>query len=163
MRTGNLFKYFVSAAEYESLGLKRGEFVAKKAKAVRISYSVAVAISLAIAMLLFFVESHGIALFFLVLGLGLGLYLPTILSYRCVVNKVKMCEEYFILFFKVKNEVLWSSVKYKKTLGDGCADKFVILYNAEKKQLISFDGDTVGYHRIAKMVKSRCIKDISKR
>ena len=62
------------------------------------------------------------------LGLCILLLLPTFLSYKCLINKELMEEEYFILFFKKKKTVYWRDVKYKKVKTNG-RNKSITLYN----------------------------------
>ena len=97
----------------------------------------------------------------MVLGVAALFILPTIISYRCVVNKIFLKEEYFILFIKFKREVLWDSVKYKKIIIG--RNNSIKLYDANRKKLISFDGATVGFGRIVKMAKRSSINDYNKK
>ena len=97
-----------------------------------------------------------VAILFLVLGLCLLLLLPTFLSYKCLINKEFMKEEYFILFFKKKKIIYWSDVKYKK-VKIGERNKSITLYNANKKRLISFDELIVGFERVIKLAKRSSI------
>lgn len=92
------------------------------------------------------------AVLFFVLGVCLLALLPTFLSYKCLINKELMAEEYFILFFKKKKIIYWSDVKYKKVKIDG-RNKSITLYNANKKRLISFDELIVGFERVNKLAK----------
>ena len=76
-------------------------------------------------------------------------------------NKISLKEEYFVLFIKVKKDVLWETVKYKKiTIGNNNSIK---LYDANRKKLMAFDGATVGFGRIMKMAKRSSIKDYNQK
>ena len=153
--------YLEASAEAEELDLPKGEFVAKTGRAYKIALSIASLVSLAIGIPSTFIWREEVGIIFLVLGIAALLILPTILSYRCVVNKIFLKEEYLILFIKFRKEVLWESVKYKKIIiGRNNAIK---LYDANRKKLISFDGATVGFGRIVKMAKRSSIKEYNKK
>ena len=149
-----------SYASGESLDLPNGEFVAKYAKAFKIACIIAsVACILTGSLLFFFVkEDREIAIIFLVLGVAMFLLLPTLLSYKCCINKTLMREEYLILFLKRKKEILWSDVKYKKIISG--RNRSIKLYDKNKKQLISFDDSNVGFDRILKLSKRAWIFNI---
>ena len=147
-------------AEAEELDLPQGEFVARMGKAYKFSLSMASLASLAVGIRSAFVLREDAGIIFLVLGIAALLILPTIISYRCVVNKISLKEEYFVLFVKLKKEVLWDTVKYKKiTVGK---NKYIKLYDANKKRLISFDSATVGFGRIVKLANRSSIKNYVK-
>ena len=74
-----------------------------------------------------FVCHEDVGIIFLVLGIGALLVLPTIISYRCIVNKISLKEEYFVLFIKLKKEVLWDTVKYRKIT--------ILNYNSKYRKL----------------------------
>ena len=149
---------FQSSAEGESLDLPSGEFVAKNGKAFKIALIIAAISATVGGVLLYFLLNEEIAIIFLVLGICACLVLPTILTYKCLVNKTVMIEEYFILFFKRKKEVQWSDVKYRKIrIGNNSSIK---LYDKNKKYLISFDGSIVGFDRILKLSKKMWIVDL---
>ena len=153
--------YLEASAQCEELDLPKGEFVAKMGKAYKIALSIASFVSLLIGIPTTFVWHEDIGIIFLVIGIAALLVLPTIISYRCVVNKISLKEEYFVLFIKLKKEVLWESVKYRKIkIGNNNSIK---LYDANGKRLISFDSATVGFGRILKMAKRSSIKDYSKK
>ena len=147
-------------AEAEELDLPQGEFVARMGKAYKFSLSTASFASLAVGIHSAFALREDAGIIFLVLGIAALLILPTIISYRCVVNKISLKEEYFVLFVKLKKEVLWDTVKYKKiTVGK---NKYIKLYDANKKRLISFDSATVGFGRIVKLANRSSIKNYVK-
>ena len=153
--------YLEASAEAEELDLPKGEFVAKMGKAYKIALSIASFVSLAIGIPTTFIWHEEVGIIFFVLGIAALLILPTIISYRCVVNKSSLKEEYVVLFIKLKKEVLWESVKYKKiTIGRNNSIKF---YDANRKKLMAFDGATVGFGRIVKMSKRSSIKDYNKK
>ena len=150
-----------SYAEREELDLPNGEFVAKESKAYKIALFIASFVSLAIGIPTTFIWHEEVGIIFLVLGIAALLVLPSIILYRCAVNKISLKEEYFILFVKIKKEVLWESVKYKKiTIGRNSSIK---LYDANRKKLMSFDDAIVGFSRIVKMAKRSSIKDYNKK
>ena len=99
-----------------------------------------------------------VAILFLVLGLCLLLLLPTFLSYKCLISKEWIQEEYFILLFKKKKIVYWRDVKYKKVKTNG-RNKSITLYDAHKKRLIAFDELIVGFERVITLAKRNAIKD----
>ena len=156
-----LADYLESSAEAEELELPKGEFIAKMGRAYKIALTLASLVSLAIGIPSTFIWHSEVGIIFFVLGLAALLVLPTIISYRCVVNKISLKEEYVILFIKFKKEILWESVKYKKiTIGRNNSIK---LYDAHRKKLISFDRATVGFGRIVKMAKRSSVKDYNKK
>lgn len=156
-----LADYLESSAQCEELDLPKGEFVAKMGKAYKIALSIASFVSLAIGIPSTFIWREEVGIVFLVIGIATLLVLPTIISYRCIVNKISLREECFVLFVKLKKEVLWESVKYRKVkLGN---NKSIKLYDVNRKKLMSFDGATVGFGRIAKMAKRSSIKNYDKK
>lgn len=149
-----------TSAEKETLDLKSGEFVAKNGKTFKVVFTLAAIISTAVGLLIHFfegIESNGVEYLFLCIGVLAFLLLPTLLTYRCTINKFSMKEEYFIVFVKVEKEVLWENVKYKR-IRKG-RNQSITFYNSEKKRLISFDNGLVGYSRILKMAKQRAVKN----
>ena len=151
---------FDSYAASESLDLPKDEFLAKNAKAFKIACIIASIAGIIGGALMFFLlkEDREIALLFFTLGICMLLLLPTMLSYKCLVNKTIMQEEYFILFFKRKREILWSNVKYRTYKIR--KNKVLKLYDKNKKLLISFDGSVVGFDRIVKLSKKMWIYDM---
>ena len=153
--------YLESSARGEEFDLPKGEFVVKMGKAYKIALSITSFVSLAIGIPTTFIWYEEVGIIFLVLGVAALFILPTIISYRCVVNKIFLKEEYFILFIKFKKEILWDSVKYKKIIIG--RNNSIKLYDANRKKLMSFDGATVGFSRIVKMAKRSSIKDYLKK
>ena len=102
-----------------------------------------------------------VAVLFFVLGLCMLLLLPSFLSYKCLINKELIKEEYFILFFKKKKIIYWTDVEYKKGKISG-SNKSITLYDANKKHLISFDELVVGFERVIKLAKRSWIKNFKK-
>ena len=150
-----------SYAEREELDLPKGEFVAKMGMAYKIALSIASLVSLAIGIPSTFIWHEDVGIIFLILGIVALLVLPTIISYRCIVNKISLKEEYLVLFIKLKKEVLWDLVKYRKiTTGN---NKSIKLYDVNGKRLMSFDSATVGFGRIVKMAKRSSVKDYNKK
>ena len=151
---------FDASAENESLYLSSGDFVAKNCKTLKIASIIGSILSTVGGILIFFFLNEEIAILFLVLGICMLLLLPTILSYRCLVNKTFMKEEYFVLFFRLKKEIHWSDVKFKKVITG--RNSCIKLYDKNKKRLISFDSSTVGYNRIVKLAKRMWIIELEK-
>ena len=153
--------YLEASARCEELHLPKGEFVGKMGKAYKIALSIASFVSLLLGTPTTFLWHEDVGIIFLVFGIAALLVLPTIISYRCVVNKISLKEEYFVLFIKLKKEVLWESVKYRKIkMGKNNSIK---LYDSNRKKLMSFDGATVGFGRIVKMAKRSSIEDYNKK
>ena len=153
--------YLEASAECEELDLPKGEFIAKMGKAYKIALSIAAFVSLVIGIPTTFIWHEDVGIIFLILGIVALLVLPTIISYRCIVNKISLKEEYLVLFIKLKKEVLWDSVKYRKiTTGN---NKSIKLYDVNGKRLMSFDSTTVGFGRIVKMAKRSAIRDYNKK
>ena len=153
--------YLEASAECEELDLPKGEFIAKMGKAYKIALSIAAFVSLVIGIPTTFIWHEDVGIIFLILGIVALLVLPTIVSYRCIVNKISLKEEYLVLFIKLKKEVLWDSVKYRKiTTGN---NKSIKLYDVNGKRLMSFDSATVGFGRIVKMAKRSAIRDYNKK
>ncbi len=151
---------FEACAKREALDLPSSEFVAKNCKAFNLTLLVASLVSVAAGTLLLILVNEEIGILFLVLGSCLLPILPTIFSYKCLVNKTVMREEYWVLCWKRQKEILWSDVKYRKIkIGNNNSIK---LYGINKKRLISFDGTTVGFNRIMKLAKRSWIVDLQK-
>lgn len=149
-----MFEYLEACARCEELELPRGEFVATYCKDYKKQMAISSGIAIAIGCpLMFFWD---VAVLFFVLGLFLLLLLPTFFSYKCLINKELMAEEYFILCFKTKKIIYWSDVRYKKVKMGG-SNKSITLYNANKKRLISFDELIVGFERVIKLAKRSSI------
>jgi hypothetical protein len=157
--TGAMFDYLEACARCEEMELPRGEFVATYCKKFKKQMAILSGIAIAIGGLFMFFWN--VAVLFFVLGLCLFLLLPSFLSYKCLINKELIQEEYFILFFKRKKIIYWSDVKFKKVKIGG-RNKSITLYNANKKRLISFDELIVGFERVIKLAKRSSIKDIKK-
>ena len=101
------------SAECEELDLPKGEFVAKMGKAYKIALSIAAFVSLAIGIPSTFVWNEDVGIIFFVLGIGALLVLPSIISYRCTVNKIFLKEEYFLLLFITKSKAIGSKILIK--------------------------------------------------
>lgn len=152
-----MFDYLEASARCEESELPKGEFIATYCKSYKKLMAIMSGISIAIGgTLMFFWD---VAILFLLLGLCLLSLLPTFLSYKCLINKERMEEEYFILLFKKKKTVYWRDVKYKKVKIGG-RNKSITLYNENKKRLISFDEFIVGFERVVKLAKQSSIKKI---
>ena len=154
---GNLLES-LAEAETEDLEIVHGEFTARIGKWEKITFSVAAVLSIALGVPVSLLESADIGLIFLILGGCMLLLLPAILSYRCVVNKTFLQEEYWLLFIKITKHILWDNICYRKqTVGKRLT---LVLYDERKKRLISFDNSIVGYRRIVKLAKRSSIRDI---
>ena len=148
--THSMFDYLEASARCEELELPKGEFVATYCKSYKKLMAIMSGIAISIGgALMFFWD---VAILFLLLGLCLLSLLPTFFSYKCLINKELMEEEYFILFFKKKKIIYWRDVKYKK-VKMGRSNKSITLYGANKKRLISFDELIVGFERVNKLTK----------
>ena len=151
---------FESCAEREELDLPSGEFVARNGKAFNLTLLVASLVSITVGALLLIFLSEKIGILFLVLGLCLLPILPTMFSYKCIINKTIMREEYLVLCWRRRREISWSDVKYRKIIIGN--NKSIKLYDTNKKRLISFDSTTVGFNRILKLAKRSWIVDLQK-
>jgi len=107
-------------------------------------------------VLCFPLNSPNAGVVLLALGVIALLGLPTYLSYRCFVDAYTLKAEYYILCFKVKKEVLWKDIRYKKVKRDKYGEALSIhLYNTDRKKLISFDCGIVGFDHIVKLVNRK--------
>ena len=161
MGIGELNNYFEMSAEIESFDLPHGEFVARICKPFRLVLIVVLILTACVGLLFSVFINKEIGYLFLGFSVCLTLILPTILSYKCTINKELLKEEYYVIIFKRYKEILWSNVKYRKsTVG---RNKSIKLYDENRKLLIAFDGTTVGYRRILKLAKRSFIKELPKR
>ena len=155
--TPYLFACLEASARSEESELPKGKFVARYCKSYKKLMAIMSGIAIAIGgTLMFFWD---VAILFLLLGLCLLSLLPTFLSYKCLINKELMEEEYFILLFKKKKTIYWRDVKYKKVKTNG-RNKSITLYDAHKKRLIAFDELIVGFERVVKLAKQSRIKNL---
>ncbi len=148
---------FESSAELEELKLPKGEFVAKNCKAMKLIMLITSIISIVLGLVSMLNLEGFVGYLFLFLGICLLLVLPTIFSYKCVVNKTFMEEDYYVLFFKRSKKILWEDIKYKKIVGG--SNRKIKLYDKNKKCLIVFDNSIVGFNRILKLVKKYSVLD----
>ena len=152
---------FESCAEREELDLPSGEFAARYGKAFNLTLLAVSLVSVVVGALLLIVQNdEEIGILFLVLGLCLLPILPTMFSYKCIINKTVMREEYLVLCWRRRREISWSDVKYRKIIIGN--NKSIKLYDKNKKRLISFDFTTVGFNRILKLAKRSWIVDLQK-
>ena len=159
INTRFIFEYLEACARCEEFELPKGEFVATYCKDFKKQMAIMAGIAFGIGCPLMFVWNVAVLLF--VPGLCLLLLLPSFLSYKCLINKELIQEEYFILFFKKKKTNYWNDVQYKKVKIGG-VNKSITLYNENMKQLISFNELIVGFERVIKLAKRRSIKDMKK-
>lgn len=73
-------------------------------KAYKIALSITSFVGLAIGIPSTFIRRKEVGIVFLVISIAALLVLHTIISYRCVVNKISLKEEYFVLFIKLKRK-----------------------------------------------------------
>ena len=120
-------------------------------------------LSLVLGIVFLYIEMEKIvAIMLFIISAGTLLVYPTIVSYKCHVTKISLTEEYYVLFVKLKKEIMWSDVKYKwiVTAKRENSASHIVLYGENRKRLISFSDDTVGFTRIVKMAKSQKIANI---
>lgn len=100
-------------------------------------------------------SDFSVTILFGAIGIILVLLLPSLFSYRCYVDRTILRESYYILCFKVRNEVFWNDVAYKVIKRDyeGRITS-VRLYDIEREKLISFDNMIVGFGKILRMAKN---------
>lgn len=152
--------FWSSSAAIEGLDLPKGEFVMQNCKAYKRTFVIAAAVTNGFGLLmLFLAHVIEVALVAFAFGLCLLLLLPTLLSYRCFVDKTRMQEEYFLLFFKRKKEILWDDVKYRRV--SRITYNTLKLYDENKKCLISFETNMVGYDRVLSLAKRSRIQKLS--
>ena len=150
------------SAEKEELNaeLRSNEFTARMGKLFKLLLALISPLSIVIGVPVFLVGDKFVGLLFGIIGLCGLIVLPTLLSWKCTVNKESMTEQYFILFIRRTKKVLWSAVKYKKVSLD--TNKNIVFYSENRKRLISFDGSTVGFNLILRMAKKKGIADLKK-
>lgn len=141
---------FVASAEKEEKNLPHKEFVMHTCRLLKVLLLIATIALIGIGLPMFFLLNNpGIALLLLIPGGCGALLLPSLMSYRCKVDKNSIKEEYWILFIKIEKKVLWDDIKFKKvTAGNNKSIKF---YDENRKKLLSFDDSIVGFNRIVKM------------
>ncbi len=163
-----LFGYLEADAACEELELPQGDFVARMGKSYRKSTVIYALVAICIGLFLLLLDNEewrDIAPIFLTLGGVLLLVMPTLLTYRCKVNKISLQEEYWILCFKHKKEVFWEDIKYKKIKYKKRGHEqisSITFYDANKKRLMGFDSLVVGVRRICKMAKRNSILKFTK-
>ena len=140
----------------EEASLYAKSFVATIAKAYKHSALIVCIVGLGMGYFLSVpVQDPGVGMIFGALGIAGLLMLPTCFTYRCHVDQSMMKESYFILCFKVKKEVLWQDVAYKRIRRDSNLKALSIrLYDKNKKKLISFDNTIAGFGPILRMAKN---------
>ena len=163
MHHSNQFIYMLlnaSRKDEEEQTISTRSFSGCVSKVEKIVMVVLCVIGLGLGTVLCFpLHSPNAGVVLLALGLIALPALPTYLSYRCFVDTYTLKAEYYILCFKVKKEVLWKDVRYKKVKRDKYGEALSIrLYNADRKKLISFDCGIVGFGRIVKLAKIKGIQ-----
>ena len=140
----------------EEASLYTKSFVATTAKAYRYITLAVTIVGLGMGYFLSVpVQDPAVGMIFGALGIVGLLMLPTCFTYRCHVDHRMMKESYFILFFRVKKEVLWQDVAYKRVRRDSKGKALSIrLYDKNKKKLISFDNTIAGFGPILRMAKN---------
>ena len=152
-----------SKAELEELeaDFQSKEFVARMGRAFKIVFSVMVVISVVLGIILFFTVEEWLGSMFFVIGFCGVLVLPSILTWRCTINRELIIEECLILFFKYKKVIAWNDIKYQKLVIND-TQKDIVFYNKNKKRLISFDNGIVGFAKIVKLAKRKGIEKYKK-
>lgn len=96
-----------------------------------------------------------IGIIFGILGVIALLMLPTYFSYRCYIDQSTIKAEYYILCFKIRQQVWWKDIEYKIIKRDSTGDAYSIrFYNRNKKKMISFDYSIVGFDKIVRMARN---------
>lgn len=139
----------------EESSLYAKSFVATIAKAYRYSILIVCIVGLGMGYFLSVpVQDPGVGMIFGALGIAGLLMLPTCFTYRCHVDQSMMKESYFLLCFRVRKEVLWQDIAYKRIRRDSKGKPLSIrLYGRDKKKLISFDNTIAGFGPIVRMAK----------
>ena len=130
-------------------------FIATIAKAYRYSILIVCIVGLGMGYFLSVpVQDPGVGMIFGLLGIAGLLMLPTCFTYRCHVDQSMMKESYFLLCFRVRKEVLWQDIAYKRIRRDSKGKPLSIrLYDKHGKKLISFDNTIAGFGPIVRMAK----------
>ena len=160
MHRSNQFIYILmnnSRKEEEAQTISTRSFSGSVARINKIVMIALCVIGLGLGSLLCFPLSFpNVGVVLLALGLIVLPALPTYFTYRCFVDAYTLKAEYYILCFKVKKEVLWKDIRYKKVKRDKYGEALSIhLYNTDRKKLISFDCGIVGFDHIVKLVKRK--------
>jgi hypothetical protein len=158
-----LMDFLNSKAELEELeaDFQSKEFVARMGRAFKIVFLVLMAISVVLGIILFFMVEEWLGSMFFVIGFCGLLVLPSILTWRCTINRELIIEECLILFFKYKKVIAWNDIKYQKLVIND-TQKDIVFYNKDKKRLISFDNGIVGFAKIVKLAKRKGIEKYKK-
>ena len=139
----------------EESSLYAKSFVATIAKAYRYSILIVCIVGLGMGYFLSVpVQDPGVGMIFGLLGIAGLLMLPTCFTYRCHVSQSMITESYFILCFRVRKEVFWKDVAYKRIRRDSKGKAHSIrLYDNNRKSLISFHNTLAGFGPIVRMAK----------
>ena len=139
----------------EEASLYTESFVAIIARGYRYSALIVCIVGLGMGYFLYVpVQDPGVGMIFGVLGIVGLLILPTCFTYRCYVDQSMMKVSYFLLCFRVRKEVLWQDIAYKRIRRDIKGKPLSIrLYGRDKKKLISFDNTIAGFGPIVRMAK----------
>ena len=140
----------------EEASLYTKSFVATIAKAYKYSTLIVCIVGLGMGYFLSVpVQDPGVGIIFGVLGIVGLLMLPTCFTYQCHVDQSMMKESLFILCFRVRKEVFWQDVAYKRIRRDPKGKPLSIrLYDKNKKKLISFGNTIAGFGPIVRMAKN---------
>ena len=140
----------------EESSLYTKSFVVTIAKAYKYSALIVCIVGLGMGYFLSVpVQDPGVGMIFGVLGVTGLLMLPTCFTYQCHVDQSMMKESLFILCFRVRKEVFWQDVAYKRIRRDRKGKPLSIrLYDMNKKRLISFDNTLAGFGPILRMAKN---------
>ena len=148
-----------SSARLEEVSLSAGSFTGYIGKAYCRSLCTAALVGTIMGVfLLFSIGDLPSGAAFAALGIISALLLPTVLSYRCQIDNMRMVSKYFILCFPVSKAISWKDVRYKQVKTTPSGHLLSIrFYNERKKKLILFDSSIVGFSRIVRMAKRKGI------
>lgn len=155
-----VFNFLDRSTAREEAALQKDEIGGKFGKAYRIGLILAAIVGLGIgALLIFCLKAVAVGVMFAVVGIAAALLLPTVLSYRLVVDEEGLKEEYLIVIVRVVKEVKWSNIAfYRMEADEYMISNKITFYNAEKEKLMSFDRAIVGFGKLEKLAGKRNIK-----
>ncbi|MBQ8163331.1 MAG: hypothetical protein IJZ93_03070 [Clostridia bacterium] len=155
---------FISTAldvsvELEDVEHSSDGFICRMGKGYKIGLSIASVLGISLGIFIIkILNSTGVGVLFFAFGIIALLFLPTVFSYRCFVNKSSLKEVYLILFFKKVIEVKWCDIKYREVKKDERGNTVLIkLLNEKKEKMIAFDNAIVGFKEIVKMSRQKSI------
>jgi len=140
----------------EEEALKTTPFVGKMAKGYKYTILIISIVGIGLGLFLMSIDTESlyVGMLFGIIGALALLQLPSLFTYQCYVDQNTMKLKYYILFFKISKEIPWYSVKYKHVKRDSAGHALsMVLYNSDKKKLVSFDNRMVGFGKIVRMAK----------